>query len=183
MRTPLHGLGLAIVLVTGCSGPLLSPAGPDSTQSISAVSTPGGQAAASPLAASAVPFTGRLEGIVTITPLEPPLAFVLIDGGGQATRLGRFTMSMPHVVNFATAMGEGTIELTAANGDILRASFTGQADTTTPVFAIVESATIVGGTGRFGGATGSFTMERLFDSIAGTTTGSFEGTISMRGVS
>ena len=46
---------------------------------------------------------------------------------------------------------------------------------------IVEDATITGGTGRFAGATGSFTCERLYDTIEGTTTGSFEGTISTVG--
>jgi hypothetical protein len=43
----------------------------------------------------------------------------------------------------------------------------------------VETATVTGGTGRFAGATGSFICERLFDTIAGTTAGSFEGTIDL----
>ena len=51
------------------------------------------------------------------------------------------------------------------------------------VLYIVETAIITGGTGRFAGATGSFTVERLFDTVAGTITGSFEGTISSRGAS
>ena len=37
------------------------------------------------------------------------------------------------------------------------------------------------GTGRFAGATGSFTVQRQFDPATGTTTGSFEGTISSPG--
>ena len=46
-----------------------------------------------------------------------------------------------------------------------------------------QTATITGGTGRFEGATGSFTAERLYDTVAGTTTGSFQGTISSPGAS
>jgi len=49
------------------------------------------------------------------------------------------------------------------------------------VVRIVEEATITGGTGRFAGATGSFTTVRLYDPVAGTTSGSFEGTISTPG--
>jgi hypothetical protein len=41
-----------------------------------------------------------------------------------------------------------------------------------------DTATIKGGTGRFAGATGGFIAERVVDTAAGTTTGSFEGTIS-----
>jgi hypothetical protein len=130
-----------------------------------------------------VPFKGRLRGVVTVTPLDPPFVFVLVEATGNATQLGRFTLAIPHVVNRANATGIGFYQFTAANGDTLSAHFTGQA-TPSPipgVLYIVETATITGGTGRFAGATGSFISERLFDPVAGTTIGSFEGTISSRG--
>ena len=41
------------------------------------------------------------------------------------------------------------------------------------VFYILETATITGGTGRFAGATGSFTAEHRYDTIAQTTFGDF----------
>ena len=51
--------------------------------------------------------------------------------------------------------------------------------TSTPgVFRIVEIQTVTGGTGRFSGAKGSFTVERLIDLTTGLTSGSFHGTIT-----
>jgi hypothetical protein len=140
---------------------------------------------ASPVAAGEqVPFKGRLEGAVTMTPLTPPFVSVLVNATGNATQLGQFTLEIPHVVNRATSTAVGTYHFAAANGDTLTADFTGQATpTATPgVLHIVETATITGGTGRFAGATGSFVVERLYDRIAGTTTGSFVGTISTPGL-
>ena len=135
------------------------------------------------LAKDQVPFRGQLDGDVTVTPVEPPVFAVDIDATGTANQLGRFTVSIPHLVNRATRTAAGTYTFTAANGDTLTAAFTGQsAPTDTPgVLAIVEVATITGGTGRFAGATGGFTVTRLYDTVAGTTTGTFEGTISSRG--
>ena len=131
-------------------------------------------------AAKQVSFKGSLDGDVAITPLDPPLAFVQIEATGHATKLGRFTVTIPHTVNFATATGEGEYLFTAANGDTLSADFTGYATPTEnpDVLHIVETATITGGTGRFAGAAGSFTCERLFDTVTLTTAGSFKGTIS-----
>jgi hypothetical protein len=130
-----------------------------------------------------VPFKGSLEGVVTRTPIDPVFDSVLVDAAGSATQLGQFALDIPHVVNHTNGTAVGTYEFTAANGDTLLAVFSGQATpTATPgVLYIVETATIVGGTGRFAGATGSFVCERLFDRIAGTTTGSFAGTISSPG--
>jgi hypothetical protein len=130
-----------------------------------------------------VPFKGSLEGVVTMTPLAPPFASVLVNATGNATHLGQFTLAIPHTVNRSTRTAIGSYQFTAANGDTLSADFTGKATpTATPgVLYIEETATITGGTGRFAGATGGFVCERLFDTTAGTTTGSFQGTISSPG--
>ena len=175
----------AALLCVGCSD-RGSPAGPSSVR---ADSLPTNSAAGQPASqepqsrhspAATVPFKGTLEGSQTTTPLEPPLAFSVVSATGTATHLGRFTLEIPHTVNFATATGDGTYTFTAANGDTLTADFTGEAQVG-PIISIEEHATITGGTGRFAGATGTFTAHRLYDPVNGTTTGSFEGTISAPG--
>jgi hypothetical protein len=144
-------------------------------------------AIAGPLAAGEqVPFKGSLEGIVTVTPVPdspPTIVDVLVEGTGNATQLGQFAFTIPHRVNRATRTASGSYHFTAANGDTLSADFTGQSmpTETLGVISIVETATITGGTGRFAGATGSFTSERTYDTFIGTTTGSFKGTISSPG--
>jgi hypothetical protein len=129
-----------------------------------------------------VPFHGQLEGEVSRTP-DPPLVVVEVDATGHATHLGRFTLDIPHVVDTTTRAAVGSYQFTAANGDTLYATFTGQATPTAipGVLYIEETATITGGTGRFAGATGSFIAERWYDTAAGTTVGDFEGTISTPG--
>jgi hypothetical protein len=140
---------------------------------------------AGPVAAGEqAPFRGRLEGAFTnrlISPNPPTLA-VLTLGRGHATHLGRFVFAIQHEVNLATQAATGTIHFLAANGDLLVASFTGQGlpSPKPGVLAVVEVATITGGTGRFAGATGRFTMERLVIQATSTTTGSFNRTTSSR---
>ena len=132
-----------------------------------------------------VPFEGRLEGTVLIMPVPggpPTLVDVLITATGNSAHLGKFALSVPHRVDRATTPPSAAVfyHFTAANGDIVSATFTGQSmpSPTPGVLAIVETATITGGTGRFAGATGNFFAERLFNTAAGTTTGAFNGTIS-----
>jgi hypothetical protein len=130
-----------------------------------------------------VPFRGSLEGVVTVTPLTPPFMFVLVEGSGNATHLGRLTWVAMLVASPVEAAG--TFQFTAANGDMLFADFTGHGTpTATPgVLDIEDHATITGGTGRFAGATGTFTFRHLYDIAAGFTFGSFDGTISSPGAS
>jgi hypothetical protein len=131
------------------------------------------------LAGEQVPFRGTLQGDVTRSG-APPIVSVNISAEGTATVLGQFAVSIPHSVNVVTRTATGSYLFEAANGDTLTATFTGASTATADptVLYIVETATITGGTGRFAGATGGFTAERLYDTIAGTTIGSFEGTIS-----
>src|SRR6185295_9573390 len=132
-----------------------------------------------------VPFRGDLQGVVTRSG-APPIISVNISATGNATQLGQLAVSIPHSVNLGTRTATGEYLFVAANGDTITATFTGASMPTAAdptVLAIEEHATITGGTGRFAGATGSFTTERLYDSIAGTTVGSFEGIISAPGAS
>jgi hypothetical protein len=149
------GLALAGLAVLGLSGPVAA----------------GGH----------VHFKGSLEGVVTITPVDPPIVYVLVEGTGKANHLGKFTVQIPHIVNRSNSTATGFYYFATANGDTLNATFTGQATpTATPgVLSIVETATISGGTGQFAHATGSFICKRLFDTGAGTTAGSFNGTIDL----
>jgi len=127
-----------------------------------------------------VPFKGRLDGVSAVAPRTPPFVSVNIEGSGQATHLGNFEVSIPHVANRSNGAAAGSFVFTAANGDTLTADFIGQATPTDVpgVRSIVATATITGGTGRFAGATGSFVGEGLTDMVHGTFTESFDGTIS-----
>ena len=184
MHALLTSVGVVgVALFVGCSQPL-SPTSPTSlsSPSLSIASEANLTGAGVLFNDREVPFKGRLEGTATITPGTPPFVSVLIEGTGNATHLGRFTVEIPHLVNPMNRTSIGTYEFTAANGDTLTAGFTGQATLTAPgVLSVVETATITAGTGRFAGATGSFTVERLFNQVTGLTTGSFEGTIPSPG--
>jgi hypothetical protein len=182
MHASLTAVGVVgIALVAGCSQPI-APTNPTSLSSASSPIT-SSEASGSSTSIHAndqqVPLKGRLEGTATVTPGTPPFLSVSIEGTGNATYLGRFTVEIPHVVNASNRTSIGTYRFAAPNGDTLTAGFTGQATLTAPgMLAIVETATITGGTGRFAGATGNFTAERVFNQATGLTTGSFEGTIS-----
>jgi len=149
-------IALAVVVVLGLAGPVA--------------------------AGEQVPFKGRFEAVETHRPLDPPLVLIDVDATGSATHLGKFTLDIEAILNFKTKAAVGSYEFTAANGDTLTADFTGQSSrTATPgVIHIEEIATITGGTGRFAGASGSFVCERLLDAATLASTGSFEGTISIR---
>jgi len=140
-------------------------------------------------AAEQVPFLGGFAGVVTVTvtPGSPPIAFVDVNATGVATQLGQFTLHNTHsVIQTPTfpRTSSGFYQFVAANGDTLSASFTGQINPIPGGNAAVEIATIIGGTGRFAGATGGFTVERvvLVDAAGNRTTiGSFEGNVSSPG--
>ena len=131
---------------------------------------------------SPTPFRGELEGDVA-TVADPPLLRVDVEASGNATQLGRFALEIPHVVYTESRLAAGSYEFTAADGDTLSADFAGQATPaeTPGLLSIVETAVIQGGTGRFAGASGSFTVERWYDTLTGITVGSFEGAISSIG--
>jgi hypothetical protein len=140
--------------------------------------------AAPATAGTQVPFKGSWASVETDTVVVFPILHVALEGSGNATQLGRFTAQGEFTVNLLTLNGCGTEVLTAANGDTVNAAGCGQASpTATPgVLSIEEDLLITGGTGRFAGATGSYTRVRVVDAL-GSSTGSIEGTISSPGAS
>jgi hypothetical protein len=132
-----------------------------------------------------VPFSGTLQAAEAATFPSPGTLVADGSGGGIATHLGRFTITWHFTVNLVDGTGSGPVRFTAANGDEIFTTAAGTSGPTdTPgVFRIVEIQTIVGGTGRFAGAKGSFVVERLADlnTNPSFTSGSFHGTITSPG--
>ena len=129
-----------------------------------------------------VPFKGGFEGVDTVTPLAAPFVAAEVSATGNATRLGKFTLSISATVNRTTGAATGTFEFVAANGDTVFGTLTGQSSPPDAgVLTIEEAFTITGGTGRFAGATGGFTGTRLKNLATDDTIGVFEGTISSPG--
>jgi hypothetical protein len=81
--------------------------------------------------------------------------------------------------------GTGTSTFTAANGDKLVADNTGSSALIQPGLVLITEQNTIDpdrSTGRFAGATGTFTTRRRADAatgVNGVTAGSFEGTISL----
>ena len=135
-----------------------------------------------------LPFKGTLDGShISRTPLAPPFVFDRFEAEGQATHLGQFKVAIEATVNFGArpVTGSGTYTFTAANGDQIAADHTGFSTLLRPGSVLItEHATIDPNrsTGRFAGAEGTFTVERLADAatgVGGLTSGSFEGTMTL----
>ena len=126
-------------------------------------------------------FTGTVEAQETYV-ITAPTMLVDTTGSGEATELGQFTVTWEFTVNLDTGAGVGSAHFIAANGDSLDTTSLGQGDPTgkPDENRVVEQHTITGGTGRFAGATGSFTLERLVSTATGVTSGSFEGSIVLQ---
>ena len=131
-------------------------------------------------------FTGQSSAVFNCPPTCPPTSFTARGTEeGTATHLGRFTAAFVDVVDVATATSTGTIDFTAANGDRLFTTTAGGEEGFTPpnIGSVRLVATITGGTGRFAGATGTFTVRFTqvidFANATATMSGSFEGHINL----
>ena len=123
-----------------------------------------------------------LKGSVDATETQQvvfPLNHINVTGSGNATQLGAFTYSLEAVLYIPTLSATATATIVAADGSSLFAAGSGQGTpTATPgIISIVETLTITGGTGRFEGASGNITIQRLVNRATLVSSGTIEGII------
>jgi hypothetical protein len=105
---------------------------------------------------------------------------VEIQGTGNATHLGRLTTDQSHCATpTSPAFTDGLFTLTAANGDQLLGTYSGDfVPLDPPLFSIDGQFTFTGGTGRFAGATGGGDASGVQNLATGDATVELVGTIS-----
>jgi len=144
-------------------------------------------ALAAPAAAQQVPFKGTFQGNDTVSPgPSPTTALLSTTATGTGTLQGRFSFTQELTINGVNLTATGSAHWIAANGDSIDTTVVASAIPGGVVFTITEIHTITGGTGRFSGAQGSFTMHRTHvvapsDDGTHVTSGWFEGTITSPG--
>ena len=189
MRASLTVVAVVIgtlFFAVGCSqstSPTIpSPTIPTSAPSMTASVTPSSLALLA-AAHNQVPFKGTLQGDDVDSDFTGTSVVVTTSGPGNGTHLGRFSFTQKVTVNFTNGTSAGSAHFLAANGDNIDTTVAGSGHPTgTPgEISITEVHTITGGTGRFAGAQGSFTVERLASAITFFTSGSFDGTITSPG--
>ena len=137
------------------------------------------------LAGSQVPLKGADRGAFEIVPAAcgPGNTWfqVPISGSGNATHLGRYTYEALECFDGVSDYA-GTFTLTAANGDTITGTYSGQ------VVAIVgtvgqyeQDAVVTGGTGRFADASGAFHVSGLADLASLDYTQTLAGWVSSPG--
>ena len=127
-----------------------------------------------------LPFKGTIQSTETYVKVSPMMS-VNASGSGNATQLGQFTVNYELEVNLLDLSGAGSVYFAGTSGDSIRAEGIGQAvpNRTPDMFNIVEIITITGGTGRFAGASGTITLNRLISITTGAAASTFEGYILM----
>lgn len=116
---------------------------------------------------SLVPFKGKIRLDVSNG----------IVGTGEASHIGQFDVTADDdESNFPFITG--TVTITAANGDQLFATHTGNAqDLGGGMLRVTFDNMITGGSGRFAGASGSFTLIATVNENTGTAMATIDGSI------
>lgn len=129
------------------------------------------------------PWNGTWSGVTTIIASCENGGLLGVDSGtGQAEHMGSSTHLSTYCLDPVTLTGSGIGVETAANGDELYFRLTLQITVTSASGGIwMEAETVMGGTGRFSGATGSSTSSGTFTFTSPTTTvweGTHTGTLT-----
>jgi hypothetical protein len=139
--------------------------------------------------AGRIPISGNIAGSESYAPFPDPAQGFYVNGSVTSTdtQLGPFTEFYTAPVAFAFP-GEDTgasrlIVGDAANGDSILTCLIGNNPDlcANGDLHIVELATIMGGTGRYAGARGAFTVDRCVNFATGDTSGTISGTLIVRG--
>jgi hypothetical protein len=139
--------------------------------------------------AGRIPISGNIAGSESYAPFPDPAQGFYVNGSVTSTdtQLGPFTEFYTAPVAFAFP-GEDTgasrlIVGDAANGDSILTCLIGNNPDlcANGDLHIVELATIMGGTGRYAGARGAFTVDRCVNFATGETSGTIRGTLIVRG--
>jgi hypothetical protein len=133
------------------------------------------------IAGAQVPFKGQSteQAISAVPTSDPNVVLVTTVGSGQATHLGHFTFVSPHLSGLLDFSISGQQIFTAADGDTLTANIAGQLHPENGLLVGTITGTIVSGTGRFAGATGSYSFSIVFDPATFISTGMIDGTIDL----
>lgn len=109
------------------------------------------------LGAAPIPFRASYTLDIAADFSGFPLVGVTSHGAGLATHFGKLTTrSVSETVNLATGEGVALFQFIAANGDVALVSFQFLAVPTSATQFVVDGVwEIIGGTGRFDGATGA----------------------------
>ena len=135
-------------------------------------------------AATQVPFKGTFSGTgAASTGGRCDVLTVQIHGTGTATHLGHLTTDQNHCAEpTSLAFTDGEFTLTAANGDQLRGTYSGEfVPLEPPLFAIDGQFLFTGGSGRFATATGGGNASGVQNLATGDVTVELVGTISSIG--
>ena len=117
---------------------------------------------------SALPFKGSLQSNEGVVLAGETADDRHLEGTGNATHLGRFTLIADFTVTRKTGDATGTATWTAANGDQIFVDVFGHGDIVVfPTVTIAETHTITGGTGRFADASGEIDISRSADIVTG----------------
>src|SRR5438067_8248587 len=144
--------------------------------------------------AGVIRFNGTTAGSEIDTPFPDPAEGFYANGSltSTDTELGPFTLFYSAPVDFAfLGMPPGELAGTRlivgddANGDSILTCGLGNlgnpASCANGDLHLVSRDTIVGGTGRYAGARGSYTMDRCVNLATGEISGTISGTIVVRG--
>jgi hypothetical protein len=130
------------------------------------------------------PVRGQFTGSVADVDQRCPGALTIgFELDGVLSHLGRITGTGSNCTTFtlgseAVPIWDGIAVLTAADGSTLTVAYDGsQGVPTNGVATFSHADTVIGGTGRFDGATGEFAVSGLIDLGNLTVTGSVSGWI------
>jgi hypothetical protein len=136
------------------------------------------------MAGDEVPYNGTEVGVITSVSFHFPFDMKSQTAEGEATQFGHYSLTGSFVVDVRSGTGAGAFTLTAANGDMLFLDME-TAVVPTDLTKTVAHFTVTGGTGRFEGATGSFTSSNQLAHFVGASSNPYvaeiEGTISTPG--
>ena len=124
-------------------------------------------------AAESAPFKATIAITETIGPSNLPTCFLLgqISGTGLASHGGKVTVASTDCIipmNATTfSFSSERVVLTVASGEQIWASYGGTLTAEGPIGVIAGGYLIIGGTGRYAGATGAGTIQGVEDMTTG----------------